>query len=122
RGRGADMHRLIGHLDVQRVAIGVGIDGNGGDAELLRRFDDPAGDLAAIGDEDFLEHQLPEILSCVFVSKSEASWRSWSCLEGSPKVRLTIEPRWAAGRSPISLRQRWTCSYLSTSRKSPASS
>ncbi len=41
--RRADMHRLIGHLDMQRIAVGIGIDGDRLDAELLRGLDDPAG-------------------------------------------------------------------------------
>ena len=54
--RRADMHRLVGHLDMHRVAVGIGIDRDGGDPHLPRRLDDAAGDLAAIGDQDFLEH------------------------------------------------------------------
>jgi len=50
------MHGLVGLAHMQGVAVGVGIDGDGGDAELFRRPDDAAGDLAAIGDEDLLEH------------------------------------------------------------------
>ena len=37
--------------------IGVGIDGDGLDAHLARRLDDAAGDFAAIGDQNFLEHE-----------------------------------------------------------------
>src|SRR2546423_1025149 len=51
-----DMHRRVGHLDVQRVAVGIGIDRDGRNSHLARRADDPAGDLAAIGDQDALEH------------------------------------------------------------------
>ena len=50
------MHRLVGHLDMQRVAVGVGIDRDRLDTHLARGLDDPAGDLAAIGDQDALEH------------------------------------------------------------------
>ena len=56
--RGADRYRLIGHLDVQPVAVGLGIDRHRLDAELPRRLDDAAGDLAAVGDEDLVEHEL----------------------------------------------------------------
>ena len=55
-GRRADMDRLIRHLDMHGIAVGVRIDGDGGNAHLPRRLDHPAGDLAAIGDQDFLEH------------------------------------------------------------------
>ena len=54
--RGADMHRLVGHLDMQRLGVGVGIDGDGAHAQPARRADDAAGDLAAIGDQDLGEH------------------------------------------------------------------
>ena len=48
----------------------------------------------------------PSILSCVFVSKSSASWRSRNCPSSGPVARLTIRPRLTAGRSPISFVQR----------------
>ena len=49
-------------------------------------------------------------LSAVLSSKSLASWRSWSWLEGSPWTRLTIRPRFTAGRSAIWSVQR--CTFL----------
>ena len=51
RGGRADAHRLIRHLDMQRVAVGVGIDRDRGDAEPPRRPHDAAGDFSTIGDE-----------------------------------------------------------------------
>ena len=59
RGRRADMDGLVRHLDVERVAVGIGIDGDGLDAHAPRRLDDAAGDFAAIGDQNFLEHAFP---------------------------------------------------------------
>ena len=56
-GRGADMHGLVGHGDMQRLRVGVGIDRDRAHAQPPRRAHDAAGDLAAIGDQDFLEHQ-----------------------------------------------------------------
>ncbi len=58
RGR-ADGDRLVGHFDMQGVLVGLGIDGDGLDAHAARGLDDPAGDFAAIGDENFFEHRLP---------------------------------------------------------------
>ena len=46
------MHRLVRLPDVQRLRVGVRIDRDGADAEAPRGADDPAGDLAAIGDEE----------------------------------------------------------------------
>ena len=59
RGGRANGDRFVGHLDVQRVLVGLGIDGDGLDPHATRRLDDPAGDFAAVGDKDFLEHRLP---------------------------------------------------------------
>ena len=56
-GRSADMHRLVGHGDMQRAGVGVGMDGDGGDAHAPRGADDAAGDLAAVGDQDLVEHR-----------------------------------------------------------------
>ena len=55
-GAGADVRRLIGHADVERGAVGVGVDGDAGDAHLAEGADDADGDLAAIGDQDLAEH------------------------------------------------------------------
>jgi hypothetical protein len=57
-GARADRHGLVGHLDMQRVAVGVGIDRHRGDAHAARRLDDPAGDLAAVGDQDLAEQRV----------------------------------------------------------------
>ena len=58
-GRRPDMHRLIRHSHMQRLAVGVGIDGDRRDPHLPCGFDDAASDLTAIGDEDFLQHCVP---------------------------------------------------------------
>ncbi len=56
RGRGAtDVVCLICISRVDRIAVRVGIDGGGRDAELAARAHDPDGDLASVRDEDFLE-------------------------------------------------------------------
>ena len=56
-GRSADMHCLIRHFHVQCAAVGVGIDRHRGDPHLARGLDHTTGNLAPIGDQDFLEHQ-----------------------------------------------------------------
>ena len=56
RRRRADRDRDVRHLDVKRVAVGLGIDRNGLDTHAPGSLDDPAGDLAAVGNEDALEH------------------------------------------------------------------
>jgi hypothetical protein len=55
--RRTDQDRLVGQLDVQRVAIGFGIHRDGRDVHPPRRLDDATGDLAAVGNQDLLEHK-----------------------------------------------------------------
>src|SRR5262249_15418355 len=47
--------RLVGHEHVERLAVRLRVHGDGGDAELAAGPDDTHRDLAAVGDEDFLE-------------------------------------------------------------------
>ena len=56
RGLPAERVRLVGEPDVQCVAIELGVDGDGLDAELASGADDAHGDLAAVGDQDLLQH------------------------------------------------------------------
>ena len=56
RRRGADPHGDVGLAHVARTGVGVGVDGDRADAQAAQRADDPDGDLAAVGDEDGLEH------------------------------------------------------------------
>jgi hypothetical protein len=41
---------------VKRIRIGLGINRHGLDPELAAGLDDPNGDLASIGDQNFLKH------------------------------------------------------------------
>src|SRR5262245_50437148 len=60
RGRRADAPGLVRELDVQGVAVGLGMYGDGFDAEFTTGPDDPAGDFTTIGDKDFFEHTTAE--------------------------------------------------------------
>ena len=64
------------------------------------------------GDQDTITRDVhncaPSSLSWVLVSKSLASWRSRSCSDGSPLMRLTMRPRFTAGRSRMASAQRCT--------------
>src|SRR6185503_12169396 len=48
--------RLAGAQDVERARVLVGVDRDGRDPELGRGLRHPDGDLAAIGNEELLEH------------------------------------------------------------------
>ena len=54
--RRADAHALVGEAHVHGVGVGGGMHRDGENAELLTGADHPHGDLAAIGDQDFIEH------------------------------------------------------------------
>src|SRR6266540_155298 len=56
RRAGAEQVRLVRAPGVRRVAIRLGVDRHARDAELLERPHDADGDLAAICDQDLLEH------------------------------------------------------------------
>ena len=56
-GRRADADALVGEADMHGVAVGGRVDRDGLDAELLAGAQDAERDLAAVGDEDFLEHR-----------------------------------------------------------------
>jgi hypothetical protein len=56
RGSRADADRLVGQPHMARVRVGLGMHRHRGDAQAPRGADDPAGDLAAVGDQDLREH------------------------------------------------------------------
>ena len=66
RRPGADPVGLVGDARVQAPAVGVGVDGDRPDPELSQRAEDPDGDLATVGHEDFGEGRH---VHCVFSPK-----------------------------------------------------
>ena len=54
----AEMNRLVRLAHVARAAVAVRVHGNRREAHFAARADDPNGDLAAVGDEDF--HEAPQ--------------------------------------------------------------
>ena len=52
-----DLVRFVGKPGEQRPAVDWRVHDNRPDSHAPRRANDPAGDLAAIGDEDIVEHQ-----------------------------------------------------------------
>jgi hypothetical protein len=59
RGARSDLHHLVGGPREGRAAVGIGDDGNRAHTEPVRGADDADGDLAAVGDQDLLEHRSP---------------------------------------------------------------
>ena len=60
RGVPRQPHREVGLADVRRVGVGVAVHRDRLDPERPARADDPAGDLAAVGDQ----HALDRSVSC----------------------------------------------------------
>src|SRR5260370_703040 len=52
---GSDVGGFVSHADMEGGAIGVGEDGDAGDAHFAEGADDADGDLAAIGDQELGE-------------------------------------------------------------------
>ena len=48
---------LVGQAHMERVPVGVGIDGNSLDSHLFCRTDNPHSDLATVRNQDFREHR-----------------------------------------------------------------
>jgi hypothetical protein len=56
--RAADMHRLIARRDMLRVGVRIGIHRYARDAETLAGCGDPACNLAAVSDQNLVEHEV----------------------------------------------------------------
>ncbi len=52
----ADVVGFVRTLDVQGIAVGIGIDRNRGNAHLRASADDANGNLAPVGNQNFLDH------------------------------------------------------------------
>ena len=55
-GRRPDADGLVGQLDVEAFHVRFGVNGNGLDAEFTAGPHDAQGDLATVGDQDFVKH------------------------------------------------------------------
>src|SRR4051812_17327352 len=85
-------HGLVGHLDMQRVTVRFGVDRNRADPHPAGGLDDPAGDLAAIGDQNSFEH----VLVYLQVSRRGAGlpiWHAWTDVT-IPSYRKTRPGQW----------------------------
>ena len=74
---------LLRMSDVQAGTVGVGIDGDGWDAQLLACTDDAQSDLAPVGDQDFL----------IFVFKRVVYWFPCGAVKRFRRGRFNIELR-----------------------------
>jgi hypothetical protein len=67
--RGTDMVSLVRFANMQRGAIDVGINRDGGDSHLVARADDADSNLSPICDENLFEH------GSVAAAPNRAGWR-----------------------------------------------
>src|SRR5205807_5313317 len=97
RGRGADPHGLVALFDVQRALVCLRVDRDGAHAHLARRASDAAGDLAAVGDEQLVEHFARLLARC----KGRAAYSSRTGIahvDHAVRARLTCAPLRSTGR------------------------
>ena len=66
-------HGLIGEGDMGRPGVGIRVDGDGGNAEALAGSENAAGDFAAVGDQDLLQHEADASIG----RPTEKPGRSW---------------------------------------------
>ena len=87
RGRRSDRVRLVAFAHMQRVTISLGIDRNGAQPQPARRAGDPAGNLAAVGDQDRRKHarRISTAEACC-----PARWTSVSVSVGRKSAALRV--------------------------------
>ena len=78
----ADGDGGIGHLDMQGVLVGLGIDRDGLDPHAAGGLDDPAGDFAAIGNQNTLEHYAKRPLPFLVEMAADSRLLLQYCLVG----------------------------------------
>ncbi len=81
-GRGADVDCLIRHVDVKGIPVGIRVDRHRLDAHLARRLYNAAGNLSAVGNQNFLEHRRVPVLPVITAGASacrKATCRSRAC-------------------------------------------
>src|SRR6266568_3173495 len=71
-----DANRFVGHLDVHRVGVRLGIDRDSPNVQLLTGANDADGDLAAIGHQNLLKHGF-----------SSAAFRGWFLARAAVSAR-----------------------------------
>ncbi len=79
RRAGTEQVGLVGALDVQRVAVELGVDRDGGDPELLAGTNDSDRDLAAVGDQDLREHAAGTLAALLRSDRREAGGSTRRC-------------------------------------------
>ena len=109
RGRRADADIVIREAHVQRFAVGFGVDGHGLDAELAARADDAQRDLAAVRDQDFLEHAAGAVgltVSGRLCRERERHAPRQSVRSQCSKLLIGVDPEHAAAPGRVQLTAR----------------
>lgn len=73
---------------VQRVGVGVRVDGDGGDAQRAAGAEDPAGDLAPVGDEQGADHVRPHIRKMPKPPRAPSTGAVWIADRHIPRTVL----------------------------------
>ena len=86
-GGGADADVVVGEADVERLPVRLAVHRHRLDAQLAARPYHPEGDLAAIGDQDLLEHQGVRSSDCATPGSPVISANFRSEAESTPDTR-----------------------------------
>ena len=100
RGGRADRDGVVREADVERAAVGLGVDRDGRDSEVAAGADDPHGDLAAVRDEEprrahsgIFPCFLGGMTSRLFARRSSARMRRGRVVRGRDHVVDVPAPR-----------------------------
>src|SRR4051794_9634256 len=99
-GPGAEQEGLAGALDVLRLAVGLRVDRDRLDAQLVERPDDANGDLTAVGDQHPCKHQRRAMLSArlVLIRHGQSTYNAQGRLQGQADPPLSDAGREEAER------------------------
>ena len=137
RPRPADVHGLVAGGDMRGVGIGIGIHRHGANPQPPRGARDPAGDFAAIRDQQFGEHRqlllrhpggralLEEGARCLRGLRAKRAhrrciWRSRPAARRPCGASTTSASSRLVAASAAGLADSSTCAWRSTSRSSAA--
>ena len=92
--RRADAHALVGEAHMHGVGVGGGMHRHGRNAELLAGAQHPQSDLAAIGDQDFIEHRTSVRPTCrhSMITSGSPNSTGWP---SSNRIWITVPARGA---------------------------
>ncbi len=117
--RRPDRIRLVGEPHVQRVAVGVTVDGDRAEAHLAERADHSHGDLTAVGDQDLVEGERRLVLHGVSCCGRRPERQASAVLSRRSRGARRTRPRSRGARRAPATPAPWRDRRRSATRTSP---